>query len=381
MSRNWISRLSVPFAAVAVLAVVVFGTLAATHPAMAQSGLDPKLVQELQGSNAAGPQAGNVPGNVEGNSAISEQWREIRRGVQGTVSIPDKKAGVLVQSEGENWRNFRNGPLSTYSIWGIAGIIVVLALFFLIRGRIRIDAGKAGTTITRFDTFERFGHWLLAVSFMVLAFTGLNILYGRYWLLPVVGADAFGAITLWGKYLHNYLSFSFMLGLAIILVMWIVHNIPNRYDLIWLAKGGGMFTKNSHPPAKKFNAGQKILFWLVILGGLSISLSGWSLLFPFEYPMFAKTFEIINVFGFDLPTQLTAMEEMQLAQLWHAIVAVFLVIVILGHIYIGTIGMEGAFDAMGSGQVDLNWAKEHHGLWVEEKKERDDFNPKPEPAE
>ena len=126
---------------------------------------------------------------------------------------------------------------------------------------------------------------------------------------------------------------------------------------------------------------RRVIEALVILGGLSISLSGWSLLFPFEYPMFAKTFEIINVFGFDLPTQLTAMEEMQLAQLWHAIVAVFLVIVILGHIYIGTIGMEGAFDAMGSGQVDLNWAKEHHGLWVEEKKERDDFNPKPEPAE
>ncbi|MCB1482060.1 MAG: formate dehydrogenase subunit gamma [Rhodobiaceae bacterium] len=385
MSRNWISRLTGPLAVFAVLAVIAFASLAASSPAMAQSGLDPKLVQELQGGQTL--QGGSVPGNVEGTSPISEQWRDVRRGLRGTVSIPDKKAGVLVQSEGENWRNMHNGPLSTYSIWVIAGMIVVLALFFLIRGRIRIEQGKSGTTITRFKDFERFGHWLLAVSFIILALSGLNLLYGRYWLLPAIGPEAFGTITLWGKFVHNYLSFAFMLGLAIILLMWAVHNIPNRYDLIWMSKAGGLFTKHSHPPARKFNAGQKVLFWLVILGGVSISLSGWSLLFPFEYPMFAKTFEILNmlgfnwILGFDLPTTLTPMQEMQFAQLWHAILAVFLIAVILGHIYIGSIGMEGAFDAMGSGEVDLNWAKEHHSIWVEEMTESDAEATKPAPAE
>ncbi|MFN0262991.1 formate dehydrogenase subunit gamma [Tepidamorphus sp. 3E244] len=357
----------------AMLALVVAVTMSGGQ-AFAQSGggLDPELRQQLEG--------GAVPGNAQGTNDISEQWRDIRRGVQGTVSIPDKKAGVLVQSEGENWRNVRNGPVSTYSVWVIAGMIILLAVFFLIRGRIRIDAGKAGVTINRFGFIERFGHWLLAVSFIVLALTGLNLLYGRYWLLPVIGPDAFGAITLGGKYLHNYLAFAFMLGLAMVTVMWIVHNLPSRHDLIWLAKGGGMFSKKSHPPAKKFNAGQKIIFWSVVLGGLSLSLSGWALLFPFEYPMFAKTFAIFNIFGTELPTSLTPIEEQQLAQLWHTIVAVVMVAIILAHIYIGTIGMEGAFDAMGSGDVDLNWAKEHHSIWVEEKMEGDGEHPETRPA-
>ena len=137
-----------------------------------------------------------------------------------------------------------------------------------------------------------------------------------------------------------------------------------------------MFSKHDHPPAKKFNAGQKILFWLIMLGGVSISLSGISLMLPFEFHLFSKTFAMLNVFGFNLPTNLTSVEEMQYAATWHGIVALFLVCVIFGHIYIGTIGMEGAFDAMGSGEVDLNWAKEHHGLWVEEELGKDAIAPR-----
>jgi len=121
-----------------------------------------------------------------------------------------------------------------------------------------------------------------------------------------------------------------------------------------------------HPPAKKFNGGQKIIFWATILGGASLSLSGWALLDPFTTTMFADTFALINIFGANLPTDLTLMEEQQLAQVWHTIVSMVMIAIILAHIYIGSIGMEGAFDAMGSGQVDLNWAKEHHSLWVDE---------------
>ena len=157
-----------------------------------------------------------------------------------------------------------------------------------------------------------------------------------------------------------------MLGLAIIFVTWVTNNIPNKHDLIWISKGGGLFSKGVHPPSRKFNAGQKMIFWLVILGGVSISLSGWALMFPFEYAFFAKTFAFLNNFGFNLPTDLTPIQEMQLSQAWHTMVAVFMIAVILAHIYIGSIGMEGAFDAMGSGEVDVNWAKEHHNLWVEE---------------
>lgn len=316
----------------------------------------------------AGPEAveGRVPGNALGNTSDSEFWREIRRGYQGYVSIPDQKAGILIQSEGELWRSVRNGPLSTYGVWGLLGMIGLLALFFAVRGRIRIEAGRSTQRIERFKAVERFGHWLTAGSFIILALTGLNILYGRYVLPDLIGKEAFATLTLWGKYVHNYVAFAFMAGLVLIFVMWVRHNIPDRYDLIWLSKAGGLLSRHSHPPARKFNAGQKVIFWLTILGGLSLSLSGWALLFPFEYTMFSKTFAVLNVFGLGLPTDLTPVQEQQLAHLWHAAVALVLVMVIIGHIYIGSIGMEGAFDAMGTGQVDLNWAREHHSLWVEE---------------
>jgi formate dehydrogenase subunit gamma len=156
-----------------------------------------------------------------------------------------------------------------------------------------------------------------------------------------------------------------------------VHNIPNRTDIRWLAEGGGILSKGKHPPAKKFNAGQKMIFWSVIILGGSISASGLSLLFPFELPMFAKTFAILNqtgmpeLLGFGiLPEQLAPHEEMQYAQLWHAIVSFVLMAIIIAHIYIGSVGMEGAYDAMGSGEVEEQWAREHHGLWLDEVKDQ-----------
>jgi len=296
-----------------------------------------------------------------------EMWKELRRGAEGNVTIPDTKAGRLVDSSGEAWRNMRNGPLPMYGAWLLAATVGLIALFFLVRGRVKVEHGWTGRTIERFNSFERMGHWLLASSFIILALTGLNVLYGREVLLPVVGKEAFAAITMTGKLLHNYVAFAFMLALLWVLVAWVRHNIPHWRDLQWLAMGGGILVKGVHPPSWKFNAGQKILFWLIILGGISISLSGLSLLFPFELPMFAKTFSAINsVLGTELPTELTVNQEMQYASLWHAIMAIFLTAVIIGHIYIGTLGMQGAFSAMGSGQVDVAWAKQHHSLWAEE---------------
>jgi formate dehydrogenase subunit gamma len=313
-----------------------------------------------------------------------EMWHRVRQGIQGQVSIPDKKLGQLVQSEGEEWRNLRNGPLARYGVWAMAGTLVLLALFFLLKGRIRVVHGFTGRTITRFNTLDRMGHWLVAVSFVILGLTGLNVLYGRYVVLPLVGKEAFGTITQVGKWLHNYVAFAFMAGLVLILLLWIRHNLPTRVDARWLASGGG-FVGNAHPPAYKFNAGQKILFWLIILGGVSISLSGLSLMLPYQMPLFAKTFAALNVFGLGLPTNLTPVQEMQYASTWHAIVALFLVCVIFAHIYIGTLGMQGAFSAMGSGEVDVNWAKEHHSLWAKEElkagKEHTGPSARPAPAE
>ncbi|GAB4168628.1 MAG: formate dehydrogenase subunit gamma [Thalassobaculales bacterium] len=288
--------------------------------------------------------ATNAP-SVQGPNARTEMWRAIRQGEQGSVTIADTRAGVMIQSEGENWRALRNGPLSVYGSWALLGMIGLLAVFFALRGRIRIEAGPAGSTIERFSGVDRFAHWLTATCFIVLALTGLNLLYGRYVLLPLIGPQAFSLLTIWGKYAHNYLAFGFMLGIVMMFVLWVRHNIPGWHDVIWVLKGGGLFVKGVHPPSRKFNAGQKVIFWSVILGGAAVSVSGVYLMFPL---MFAD------------------MQQMQWMQVVHAAVAIVLIAIIVAHIYIGSVGMEGAFDAMGTGRVDLNWAREHHNLWVAE---------------
>ena len=329
----------------------------------------------IVGNPAAAQVLDKPPGDSLGNTSDSELWRSLRKGFQGTVSFPDKQKGVAIQSEGDNWRAIRNGPLSIYGAWLLLITIVVLGVFFAIRGRIRIDAGPSGTTIERFNGLERFVHWLTAGSFVVLAFTGLNLLYGRYLFAagPAgTGGDftavheAFAAITYYGKFVHNYIGFAFGVGVILIFVIWVRHNIPDKYDFIWVAKAGGMLSKGVHPPARKFNFGQKAVFWIVVIAGISVTWSGVSLMFPYEFMSFSGTFAIINLVGFDLPTDFTPLQEMQLAQVWHAAVALVFIAVILGHVYIGTLGMEGAFDAMYTGNVDENWAREHHSVWVDE---------------
>ncbi|WP_108259364.1 formate dehydrogenase subunit gamma [Mangrovicoccus ximenensis] len=326
-----------------------------------------------------GGDALNVPGmGPLGGASDSDLWRALRHdeaNVRASTINPNGK--VLIQDGGMWWLEFREGPLSTYGGWLLLGTIGILAVFFLLRGRVRIEGGRTGTTVQRFQWIERFAHWTLAGSFLLLGFTGLFTLFGRHYLIPLVGHE-FNSVLLTGsKFVHNNVSWAFMLGLVMVFVMWVWHNIPDRTDITWFAQAGGIIGKN-HPPAKKFNAGQKIIFWAVILLGGSVSVSGLSLLFPFDMPLFSHTFEVLNGWGVPgwfgmepLPVQLAPQEEMQLAQLWHAIVAFLMMAVIIGHIYIGTLGMEGAYDAMGSGQVDENWAHQHHSIWYDEVKERE----------
>src|SRR6056297_337979 len=313
-----------------------------------------------------------------GGASDAEVWRALRYGLDDVkVSSGGPESRVLIQDAGMWWLEFREGPLATYGAWLLGGTLALLALFYLVRGRIRIDGEKTGRTVTRFQAIERFGHWLMAGSFVVLAITGLLVLFGRMVIVPLLGHEALSTIAVGSKWIHNHRSWPFILGLVMVFFMWVLHNLPNRTDLKWLAVGGGIFTKGVHPPARKFNAGQKLIFWSVIVLGASISASGLSLLFPFELPMFAKTFAVLNDTGLPqavgygaLPEMLAPHEEMQLATLWHTIVGFILIAIILAHIYIGSVGMEGAFDAMGSGEVEEQWAREHHGLWLEELQEK-----------
>lgn len=265
--------------------------------------------------------------------------------ITGRITIPDRMASSLIQPAGRDWRDFQRHKLPIIGGVLLIGTFVLLAIFLAVRGRIRVEHGFSGIKLLRFASYERFIHWLTATCFLILALSGLNISFGRALILPLLGADAFSAMTAWGKVAHNYLAFPFMFGVAVMFLVWIKNNFPNRLDWIWIKEGGGLLRNGKHPPATRFNTGQKGMFWIVVIFGALMSVSGWFLLFPY------------------LPANVTAL------QFWtiiHAVIAMLFIAAIMAHIYIGTIGMEGAFEAMGTGEVDLNWAKEHHSLWAEE---------------
>jgi formate dehydrogenase subunit gamma len=267
--------------------------------------------------------------------------------VAGRASIPDPNATYLIKPENKVWAALQGDTLHQLSIWAVVGMIVLLSLFYLIRGKIRVDHGLSGRKILRFNALERFAHWTLASTFIILALTGLNLIIGKTVILPLVGEAAFGTLSQLGKVAHNYLAWPFMVSLVLIVLLWVIHNIPDKVDAQWIAEGGGLLKEGVHPPARKFNAGQKLIFWSVVLGGAALSWTGIMMLFPAEAG---------------------APADWQFFQTVHALVAAGLSAIIIAHIYIGSVGMEGAFDAMGTGEVDENWAKEHHSLWVEEVK-------------
>ncbi len=327
----------------------------------------------------SGPKDPVDPLGTRGANSDTTLWHEIRAGETFTTQASNPQSSFLVQDGGMPWQALRakDGPLQVYGVYALGGILALLVLFYLVRGRIRIDSGFSGVLIERFKGWERFGHWLLATSFILLALTGLNLLFGKDYLMPLIGKEAFAEVSGYGKFVHNYVSWPFMISLVWIFVAWVAHNFPSKYDVIWMLKGGGLFVKGVHPPSKKFNAGQKLIFWSTIVLGGSVSASGLALLFPYELPMFGATFAKLNEFGISefllgrtLETNLTDIEEMQYAQAWHTIVALAMIVIIVAHIYIGSVGMQGAFAAMGSGMVDRNWAKEHHSIWVEEEDRR-----------
>ncbi|MFK4496555.1 formate dehydrogenase subunit gamma [Bradyrhizobium japonicum] len=296
--------------------------------------------------------------NPTASSVNERQLLQEMDRIQGRVSIPDQRSSVLMQPAGREWREFRNVALRWIGGVAILGMLAVLVVFYLTRGMVRLESGRSGRTIVRFSLFERFVHWMTATCFVVLAISGLNITFGRPLLLPLIGHEAFSEWSQWAKYAHNYLSFPFTIGVVLIFLMWIAGNVPNKADVDWIKRRGGI-VGHDHPPAYRFNAGQKAIYWIVVIGGGLVAATGYVLMFPFY---------------------LSGIEGMQFAQIVHSIVAMLFIAAMLAHIYIGTIGMEGAFEAMGSGTVDVNWAKEHHGLWLEEQNARADANARPRPA-
>jgi formate dehydrogenase subunit gamma len=274
-------------------------------------------------------------------------WREVRSGQEQFTTVKGVETGVLVQTAGESWRKLRNGPVTQIGGWLLVALVIALFLFYRWKGPIRLRDKPTGRIIERFTSVERFAHWTLAISFCVLAVSGIVMLFGKHVILPVLGYTLFGWLAILCKSLHNFIGPLFIVSTLVIVVMWVKDNLPRAGDVKWILKAGGMLT-GEHVPSHRFNAGQKGWFWFGVVGlGIVMGATGLIL----DFPNFEQ-----------------GRSTMQQANLIHAIGAVVFISMSFAHIYIGTIGMEGAYDTMRTGLVDEAWAKEHHEDWYNDVK-------------
>lgn len=290
----------------------------------------------------------------------AQYWRAVREGNAGYVSSSGPyTTNTLIQNGGQNWRQVRNGPVATYGPWLIALMLVAIVAFHIAtRGGSKLEGPRSGKTVERWSVFERTLHWTTAILFIILAITGLSLLFGRAVLIPVLGSAGFAAWAGFAMNAHNFLGPVFVVGVLLEIVLWIRHNIPNATDIKWFAKGGGLFGKG-HASAGRMNGGEKVWFWIIATVGVVACASGLVMDFP-------------NL-GF-------SRGDMQLANVIHAVTAIIWVTVALGHIYIGTLGTEGSLEAMTTGRVSVEWAKQHHDLWYEEVKHTAETTDERKPA-
>lgn len=310
---------------------------------------------------ASAPQASAQQVNPTASAVTEQQLLNQLKTIQGRGTIPDTRSYVIEHPVGRDWQQFHSVTLRWVGGVAIVGMLALLVVFYLWRGMVRIERGRSGRKIVRFNAFERFVHWMTAGCFVILAITGLNITFGRPLFASFYGNSVFSTWSVWAKYAHNFVSFPFTIGVVLIFLIWLAGNIPNKADIEWLKRGGGI-VGNDHPPADRFNAGQKGIYWIVVLGGGLMSVTGYVLLFPF--------------YG-------TGIDSMQYAEMVHGVTAMLFIAVMLAHIYIGTIGMQGAFEAMGEGTVDENWALEHHSIWLKGRRGRPgprEIRPQPTPT-
>jgi formate dehydrogenase subunit gamma len=324
-------------------------------PALAQSpGPQPQSEPRQDEIQAQQQRSVTQPGN---NAPV---WRNVQSGAPNYTSIPGRETAVLIQpparflgqrqvsTAGEAWRQFRNGPVTFIGGWGLVAVIAIILGFYAWKGPVKLTEPPSGRLMRRFSAFEMTVHWSAAISFCILGLSGLIMLFGKHVLLPLIGYTLFAWLTQLGKNLHNFIAPLFLVSAAIMVVMWLRDNLPRAYDWQWFRRAWAFFAKNEHIPSGRFNAGEKAWFWGGVLG-LSI-LVGWSglvLLFP----------------NFD---QTRAM--MQDAWIWHVSAALLYVFIALGHIYMGTIGVQGTYGNMRHGYTDETWAKEHHLYWYEDVK-------------
>lgn len=274
----------------------------------------------------------------------SKFWRNVRSGKSYQTQLKGDDSGVLINSYGENWRLAKNSATNVISFIIPLAIIVVLLIYFIF-GKFKIQNGFSGNKIERFKFVERVIHWGSATSFIILALTGLILLFGKFFLISLLGEEAFAILAEFSMDMHDIVGPVFSVFLLAMIVKFIKDNIYQKGDINWLLTGGGLFGK--HVDAWRFNLGEKAWFWIIFFAGLLISLSGYIMLFTGIVSGQREVIELMNIL--------------------HTVSASLMILGMFGHIYMG-VAMEGSMSAMTTGKVDENWAKEHHSLWYKDVK-------------
>ncbi len=342
------------------------GNAPAAPEAVVQDGIQSQNIFNVK------PDASNEPGydkqsNAErakvqpGNNA--PMWRQVGAGVNGTSTLPKSEApeaGNLIQpfvqypgsrltNAGEAWRQVRNNWIIPYGGSLLLIVLLAIAIFYFTKGTIKMHAADTGRKIERFTPFERSAHWSNAIAFCILAISGVVMAFGQFFILPVIGKSLFGWLTYVLKTMHNFAGPLFAVSLVIVFFTFLRDNWPQKGDLAWLGKGGGLIS-GAEPASNRFNAGEKLVFWGgVFLLGIVVVSSGF-------------------VLDKLLPGLVYERGTMQIAHMVHAVAAMLMLAMFLGHIYIGTVGMQGAYQGMRTGYVDEAWAKEHHEYWYDDVK-------------
>jgi len=309
------------------------------------------------GAPAGGPEPMNILESTRDDQAARQQvqplnnapvWRSVNSTDSHYTTLPANEGGVLIQSAGEDWRQLRNGPITMYGGWGLVVVLLLIAAYYLFHGPIRVSGPLTGRMIERFTVVERAVHWLMAASFVLLALTGIVLLFGKHVVLPIFGYTLFSILATVSKTTHNFVGPLFAVTTIAMFLTFVKDNIPRAYDLTWLSRAGGMFSRGRELPSHKFNAGEKMVFWGgVVLLGVIASVTG----FILNFPNFGQTRAL-----------------MQDAWAIHVVATLLFMAVIMGHAYLGTLGVPGAFDAMKTGHVDEAWAKQHHEYWYDDVK-------------
>jgi len=349
------------------LALGLSGLVSAQAPAVAQPGaIQSANIMDVQPEASAAPgyatQTNGERAKVQpGNNA--PMWRQVVAGQTGVSSLPKSEApeaGTLIQpfvqypgsrltNAGEAWREVRNHWIIPYGGSLVLIVLGAIAVFYWRVGCIKLHDAPTGRLIERFTPFERSAHMFNAAAFSILAISGLVMAFGKFFILPIVGTTVFGWLAYALKNAHNFAGPLFAVSLVVVIVTFVRDNLPAKGDLTWLLKGGGMLSGQG-VQSGRFNAGEKVIFWAgVFVLGLVVVASG-------------------LVMDKVLPGLTYERSAMQMAHMVHSVSNILMVVLFMGHIYLGTIGTEGAFKGMQTGYVDETWAREHHALWYDDVK-------------